>query len=158
MYDVEKVDIMVKPHQRDLLDLYYIYVHPSLPILEDRGQLEASISGGAVPASLVAAVYCSAIAFWHRSPTLKHIKRISTEALYDFIFTSVTLEARTPNLRTIQAMLLYMQIPPLRVREPNHPGFWALTCQVSTEVSVEELKVQTSFSISSPNLTTHMTR
>lgn len=131
MYDLEEVNSIVEPYQRELLSLYYTYVYPSLPILEDRGHLEASISEGSVPASLIAAIYCSAIRFWHLSPALKEVEHISAEPLYDFVFTSMTLEARTPSLRTIQAMLLHMQIPPSRVREPNHPGFWALTCQVS---------------------------
>lgn len=29
-------------------------------------------------------------------------------------------------------------LAPLRVREPNHPGFWALTCQVSTSLVQSE--------------------
>ena len=125
---------MVGAHKNHLLSLYYSYVHPSLPILEDRGSLEASISSGAVPASLVAALYCAAICFWKHSPALRNAAPVSRQPLYDFVFNAVTHEARTPTLRTVQAMLLYMQIPPKIVREPNHPGFWALTGQVSIVV------------------------
>lgn len=123
---------MVRPYQKNLLDLYYAYVHPSLPILEQRPGLEASISARSVPASLMAAIYCSATTFWHLSPALSGLPCIPVEPLYHFVFDNIMLEARTPSLRTIQAILLHMQMPPYQVREPNHPGFWALTGQVCT--------------------------
>jgi hypothetical protein len=130
MYDYSQVNAMVDTHQHELIGLYYSYVHPSLPILEDRDAFDAAISSGTVPASLVAAVYCSAIRFWHLEPKLAKVEPLTRESLYKYIFSAVSLEARTPSLRTIQALLIYLQITPFHVREPNHPGFWALTSQV----------------------------
>lgn len=51
--------------------------------------------------------------------------------LRDIIFDSITKSARTPSLHTIRAMLLYMDLPLVLVREPDHPGFWALANQAS---------------------------
>lgn len=135
IYNLEKVNSIVGPYKSHLLTLYYTYVHPSLPILEDRSSLESSLSEGTIPASLAAAIFCSAVVFWSHSPALRGLPPVPKDPLYDFAFSAVTLEARTPTLRTVQAMLLYMQIPPRIVREPNHPGFWALTGQVGQVLS-----------------------
>jgi hypothetical protein len=131
MCDVEELNAMVGPYQSELLRLYYFHVHPTLPIIESRSSLEAAISTGSVPTSLVVAIYCIALSFWDASPTLRIQPRIPREPLYDSVFKLVALEARTPSLRTIQAILIYLHTPPTCIREPNHPGFWALTCQVS---------------------------
>lgn len=114
-----------------LLDLYYEHVHRVLPILEPRKEFEIALASDAVPASLLAAVFWAAVRFKDLDAQLRSSECEWKRALYDFIFQTITLGARTPTLRTIQAMLIYLQTPPSRVREPNHPGFWALTCQVS---------------------------
>ena len=127
------MNALVSPHQERLLNIYYAYVYPSLPILEDRAKLEAAISSGAVPTSLVASIYCSAMDFGHyQSSALEELAVKAIPRLRDIAFSRMTLETRTPSLQTVQAMLIYMQLHPLYIREPNHPGFWALTCQVGT--------------------------
>lgn len=143
IYNLEKINSIIGPHKSHLLTLYYAYVHPSVPILEDRPSLECSILAGTIPASLAAAIYCSAVVFWNHCPALQGIPPVPKDPLYDFVFSAVTLEARTPTLRTVQAMLLYMQIPPRIVREPNHPGFWALTGQVSISTQCIAVPVDT---------------
>lgn len=136
IYNAERVNMVVSPYQKSLLDLYYMYVHPSLPIMDSRGRLEAAIAAGSVPASLLGAIYCSALPFWSFSPRLVGQTPFDDEWLREEIFKSVLQEAKTPSLATIQAMLLYMQLPPQHVREPNHPGFWPLTNQVSPRRSI----------------------
>lgn len=130
IYNVERVSMVVSPYEKPLLDLYYTYVHPSLPIMDSRERLEAAIAAGSVPASLLGAIYCSALPYWGFSPRLVGLTPFDDEWLREDIFKSVLQEAKTPSLATIQAMLLYMQLPPQHVREPNHPGFWPLTNQV----------------------------
>ena len=136
IYNAERVNMVVSPYQKPLLDLYYMYVHPSLPIMDSRERLEAAIAAGSVPASLLGAVYCSALPFWSFSPRLVGQTPFDDEWLREEIFKSVVQEAKTPSLATVQAMLLYMQLPPQHVREPNHPGFWPLTNQVSPRRSI----------------------
>lgn len=140
MYDLGDFDSTIGPYKSDLLELYYRYVHPTLPIIENRHALEAAISIGSIPSSLMAGIYCVAIYFWDASPTLRSKPRVDGQRLRGIVFTSVTSEARTPSLRTIQAILIYLHIPPKVVREPNHPGFWALTCQVSASQVPEHPK------------------
>ncbi|OAA57396.1 Transcription factor [Niveomyces insectorum RCEF 264] len=130
IYNLDEVNAMVGPYHSHLLDLYYAYAHPSMPVLEERPCFEACISARSIPASLLAAVYNLGVSFWHLSPLLSGLHPIPREPLYHFVFHHITLEARTPSLRTVQAMLLHMQCPPFLVREPNHPGFWALTGQL----------------------------
>lgn len=131
MYDTSDLDDMVGPHQCELLDLYYAHAHPTLPILECRPAFDAAIAARTVPTSLLAAIYGVGVFFWDHSPTLKGQERVRRKHIYEYIFKMVALEARTPSLRTIQAILIFLHLPPNSIREPNHPGFWALTCQVS---------------------------
>ncbi len=121
---------IVKPHRNELLDLYYRFVHPTLPILESRLAFEEALQKGMIPASLLAAVCASAACFWSHSDTLQGVAPIDRHSLAEFVFSSTGLETRTPTLRTVQALLLYLQLPPMIVREPNHPGYWASTAQV----------------------------
>lgn len=136
IYNVERVNMVVSAYQKPLLDLYYMYVHPSLPIMGSRERLEAAVAAGSVPASLLGAIYCSALSFWPFSPRLVGQTPFDDEWLREDIFKSVLQEAKTPSLATIQAMLLNMQLPPQHVREPNHPGFWPLTNQVNLRRSI----------------------
>ncbi|CAH0056939.1 unnamed protein product [Clonostachys solani] len=129
-YDMSKVDLVVSPYQTQLLDLYYAYVHCSLPVLESRERLEAAYAAGSIPASLMGAIYCSALPFWRHSPDLAGKAPFNDDDLRESVFEAVLQEAKTPSLHTVRAMLLYMQLPPQHVREPNHPGFWALTNQL----------------------------
>lgn len=132
MYDLATVYALADNRQAELLSLYYSYFHPSLPILEDRESFEAAISSRTIPASLLAAVFCAAICFWHLSPALRDVEPLSRSPLYNYVVSATAIETRTPSLRTIQALLIHMHMLPWAVREPNHPGSWALTSQVSS--------------------------
>ncbi|KAL3482571.1 fungal-specific transcription factor domain-containing protein [Aspergillus germanicus] len=129
-YDTAHVENIIKPHQNDLLDLYYRFVHPTLPILESRSAFEEALRKGMIPASLLAAVCAAAASFWSHSDTLQGVVPVDRHSLAEFVFSSTGLETRTPTLRTVQALLLYLQLPPMIVREPNHPGYWASTAQL----------------------------
>lgn len=124
IYELDHVKDLVKPHHDKLLCIYYAYFHPSLPILEDRAEFEGLIASHKIPATLLAAIYCAAFDFWSiPEAEVKH-------ELRQLIFEGVTYEARTPSLRTVQATLIYLQLAPFCVREPNHPGYWPLTAKV----------------------------
>lgn len=132
IYDATWVNDMVQPHRNTLLTLFYSFVHPNLPVLGHRQRLEANIASGAVPASLLAAIYAISSEFWSHSSEAHIVHAIDRQALLDFVFRSTMLEARTPSLHTVQAMLLLLHSAPSCVREPNHPGCWGLTSQVSS--------------------------
>lgn len=86
--------------------------------------MEDLISAQKIPGSLLAAVYCAALDFWTGpDESVKH-------KLRKLVFERMAYEARTPSLRTVQANLIYLQLAPLLVREPNHPGYWPLTAKV----------------------------
>jgi hypothetical protein len=130
IYVIDQVESVVSPHQQELLELYYLYVHPTLPILEPRSTFQAALVSNKVPASLLAAIYCAAASFWTLSEKLRNAQPFDQLPLRDFISAALSLETRTPNIRTVQAMLIFLQLPPVVIREPNHPGYWALTAQV----------------------------
>ena len=101
IYNVERVERVVNPYQKQLLDLYYAYVHPSLPIMYCRSRLEATILAGSVPASLLGAIYCSALPYWDRSPNLVGKTLFDDQWLREDVFKSVLQESKTPSLPTI---------------------------------------------------------
>ncbi|ETN43858.1 uncharacterized protein HMPREF1541_10989 [Cyphellophora europaea CBS 101466] len=132
-YELDHVKNLVEPNHSVLLSIYYSHFHPSLPILEDLIAFEELLSANKIPASLLAAVYCAALDF---QPGVDVALK---QELRELVFLGVTYEARTPSLRTVQANLIYLQIAPMLVREPNHPGYWPLTSQlvaVSQEIGL----------------------
>lgn len=95
-----------------------------MPILDSRNAFEQQIKAGEVTASLLAAVYCVACDFWEDSSSMLQddLRRLVSDA--------ISQEAKTPSLRIVQIILIYLQLAPVYVREPNHPGHWPLTAQV----------------------------
>lgn len=127
MYSLERVEALFHPHQNELIRLYYAHVHPSYPVLEPQETLRARRAENRVPASLLAVIYNHGAQFWPRSPlAATHPSPLKRE-IRPWIFSCLTFEARTPNLALVQATLLFMQLVPLQIRAPNHPGFWPMT-------------------------------
>lgn len=130
IYANRKVEEFFSPYQKELINLYYEYVHPSYPILSGKDEFLEVRSSGRMPNSLLAAVFIHGAIFWQCSSNLQSLDCPDHLQLRPYIFSSLSLEARTPNLAVIQAALLFMQLPPQCIRAPNHPGFWAMTSMV----------------------------
>ncbi|CEL10620.1 hypothetical protein ASPCAL13737 [Aspergillus calidoustus] len=90
-YDTAHVENTVTLHRSDLLDLYYRFVHPTLPILEPRSAFEEALQNGMIPASLLAAVCAAAASFWSHSDTLQGVVPIDGHSLAEFVFSSTSL-------------------------------------------------------------------
>lgn len=124
----DNINKVFSPHQDELINLYYEYLHPSYPILERREIFRAQKNRNEIPCSLLAVVLSHGFEFWSRSRTLKHLNAPNARKLRPYIHAMLTVEIRTPNLGVLQAILLYLQLAPIIVRESNHPGHWGLTC------------------------------
>lgn len=72
-------------------------------------------------------VYLHAVEFWHKSDSLKDLPVPGTDNSWNSIFVRLAIESRTPNIDTVRALLLYMQLPSHHVRAPNRPGHWPLS-------------------------------
>ncbi|OKL56484.1 hypothetical protein UA08_08359 [Talaromyces atroroseus] len=152
-FDTSQIPTSAATYHRELLDLYYRYIQPTLPILETRSEFEAAIAAKSVPASLLAAVYSLAVFFWDHSPELQGKPRILRTTLQSFVYKSVVYEIRNPTIRTLQALLLYLQFQPDQMREPNHPGSWVVTAQILADVLTTFYSPQRSLmTMSSPNV------
>lgn len=127
MYDYTNIDQVFNPYQDELISVYYAYVHPSYPILDREDAFRARFNQKQTPCSLLAVVYSLACQFWDKSPALRHLTCPNATRLRPYIYSVLTVEIRAPNLNVLQAMLLYLQLPPLIIRESNHPGHWAMT-------------------------------
>ncbi|KAI1860926.1 uncharacterized protein JN550_011081 [Neoarthrinium moseri] len=127
VYSLTEIESMVAPYQDELIRLYYAYVHPSYPILESQESIQSRLKEKQIPGSLIALVYKHGAHFWRHSPLAGSVPCPLPQEIRPWVFSRLSLEIRTPNLATVQALLLFMQLIPGRIRAPNHPGFWPLT-------------------------------
>ena len=127
MYNYSDIDRVFSPHQDELINVYYAYVHPSYPILERKDAFLTRRNQKQIPCSLLAVVYSLACQFWDKSLALRHLICPNATRLRPYIYSVLTVEIRAPNLNVLQAILLYLQLPPLIIRESNHPGHWPMT-------------------------------
>jgi Fungal specific transcription factor domain len=125
MYCNDRIEALLAPHEGELIDLYYSYVHPSYPIMEDKNHFQQRRQNRQIRASLMTCLYCLAAGFWSKSEILREHPVPETSELWNHAFIALAVETRTPNLDTVKALLLYMQLPSHFVREPTRPGQWA---------------------------------
>ncbi|KAH8655308.1 hypothetical protein BX600DRAFT_439820 [Xylariales sp. PMI_506] len=109
MHSHNHIANVLRPYDKKLIKLFYLYIHPSYPIIEPREDFIARQNDNR-----------------QKSEALRSTPAPNCSQLWDEIFTALTLETRMPNTDTIKALLLYMQLPSRYVREPNRPGHWAL--------------------------------
>ena len=110
--DVDRIEAIVAPHGRKLIDLYFRVVHPGFPIIQKHVFLEKyERSHREFSPPILAAVYILAINWWEQSEELARLPRPNVKELEKMI--RATLEDATfrPKLSTIQAGLLLSQRP-----------------------------------------------
>lgn len=110
--DVDKVERIVAPHGRRLIDLYFRVVHPAFPILQKAvvyEKYERSYREFSPP--LLAAIYILAINWWGLSEELAPLPRPNVRELERLVRTTLADAMYRPKLSTIQAGLLLSQTP-----------------------------------------------
>lgn len=127
MYACERIEQMTRPHEDALVDLYYTVVHPAYPIMEEKAAFNRARQERRVRMSLRTLVMCHALRFWHLLRTQFKGRKPDELPLRLFALDAINIETRTPNLDSIKALLLYLQLPSVIIREPNRPGMWELT-------------------------------
>ena len=128
MYSNNKIEQLLGHDAPRLIELYYTYVYPSYPVMESMEELLQRWRNGHVRASLMSCIYLLAMDFWSKSPSLAHHTAPDLSEFWSDIFVALSIETRTPNLDTVKGLLLFMQLRSHRVKEPNRPGQWALSC------------------------------
>ncbi|KAJ6788101.1 hypothetical protein PWT90_05054 [Aphanocladium album] len=110
--DIMAVEVLVAPHGRTLIDLFFKLVHPSFPIMQKHVFLEKYERDYRefVPA-LLATVYLLAINWWHHSPALADVPKPDTDKLERIVRSSLADSMGRPKLSTVEAALLLAQIP-----------------------------------------------
>ncbi|CAM1506434.1 Fc.00g060750.m01.CDS01 [Cosmosporella sp. VM-42] len=110
--DADRIEAIVAPHGRKLIDLYFRIVHPGFPIIQKHVFLEKyERSHREFSPPILAAIYIIAINWWEQSEELAQLPRPNVKELERII--RATLEDATfrPKLSTIQAGLLLSQRP-----------------------------------------------
>jgi hypothetical protein len=110
--DLESIEMLVAPHGRRLLDLYFRIVHPGFPIIQKTvfyEKYERSYTEFAPP--LLAAIYILAINWWDHDDDLASLPRPNVRELERLVRRTLADAMYRPKLSTIQAGLLLSQRP-----------------------------------------------
>lgn len=110
--DVESIEMIVSPHGRRLLDLYFRVVHPGFPIIQKTvfyEKYERSYKEFSPP--LLAAIYILAINWWDHDEDLASLPRPNVRELERLVRRTLADAMYRPKLSTIQAGLLLSQRP-----------------------------------------------
>lgn len=108
--DLDAIEIIVKPHGKVLVDMYFRIVFPSFPIIHKEVYLEKyGRSYREFSPPLLASVYLLALHYWSydeelnksTKPDMKRLEEVARKALADTI--------HRPKLSTVQAGLLFLQ-------------------------------------------------
>ncbi len=124
------LDSLVSPYQAQLMDLFWRYVHPTVPILEPRSTFTQALARNSIPATLLGAMYGVALSFLGDDELCPGHERPDPYPFHGYLISALNLEGQTPNIRTLQAHLIYMQMPPVIHREPNLPAAWSRSAWV----------------------------
>lgn len=110
--DADKIESIVAPHGRRLIDLYFRVVHPGFPILQKQVFLEKyERSYREFSPPILAAVYIIAINWWEHDEELAHQPRPDVKELERIVRTTLDDATYRPKLSTVQAGLLLSQRP-----------------------------------------------
>lgn len=110
--DVESIEMIVSPHGRRLLDLYFRVVHPGFPIIQKTvfyEKYERTYKEFSPP--LLAAIYILAINWWDHDEDLASLPRPNVRELERLVRRTLADAMYRPKLSTIQAGLLLSQRP-----------------------------------------------
>lgn len=123
--NVDSVEMLVAPHGRTLIDLYFRIIHPSFPILHKKVFIEKyERTHREFMAPLLAAVYILALNWWNYDPALSAFPKPDVEELFQLAIHTFSDALDRPKLSSVQAGLLLLQC------QPNHNRNWMLCSQV----------------------------
>ncbi|KAI5803183.1 fungal-specific transcription factor domain-containing protein [Geopyxis carbonaria] len=131
MGQAEAIEQCVQPHGPRLVALYFRIVHPSYPILYQRGFVERYQRGFRnIPPSLLGAVYLMALDWWSYDWELSvRTTKPDTSLLRRLVFEAVQNGYHRPKLGIVEAMLLLLQCKPEDSLNPDHTWTWGCTGQ-----------------------------
>ena len=122
--DLDAIELIVAPHGRALINLYFRIVHPSFPVLHKKVYLEKyGRTHREFSPPLLAAVYILALNWWSYSSDLAQLSKPNVPELESLAFKTMDDVMHRPKLSTVQAGLLLLQ-------RPKHENSWALTSQL----------------------------
>ena len=122
--DVDRIERLVHPHGRALINLYFRIIHPSYPILHKKVYLEKyARTHREFSPPLLAAVYILALNWWSYDAELAKYNKPNVVELEDIAFRTLQDVSQRAKLSTVQAGLLLLQ-------RPSSISSWQLTCQI----------------------------
>ena len=128
----DAIESQVGEFGNTLVNLYFRFVHPILPVLSKSRLLKSYATNKMdIPASLRGAMYGLASAFLTQDQTLRDIPLISQAILFEHAHAALNRELDSPKLSTLQACLLLLHQQPEINGTTESPRIWMLACQAS---------------------------
>lgn len=104
---LEIIEQILGPFKKEVIDLYFIHVHPYFPVLDDetcdlirRGPIEK------VPKNLLCVVYAIGSPHWRKSDTLKLHPRPDHHYVWNKAISAVLEDFLSPSMATVAASVL----------------------------------------------------
>ncbi|KAH9826589.1 Fungal specific transcription factor domain [Teratosphaeria destructans] len=126
---------------RRLIRLFYRYVQPYFPLSTREGRQERDEDGirdlSSIPTCILAAMYGHAIPFyaWDEKLCVEVYTPPDADALFKIAWQAVQVTFHTPNLATLQTLLLLVQRRPTNKHVSDTPMKWTM---MTTAVSIAQ--------------------
>ncbi|KAF8848606.1 hypothetical protein BDZ45DRAFT_605698 [Acephala macrosclerotiorum] len=103
----EILEQILGPFADDVVDIYFEYVHPSFPVMDEEHFLHLYKTGNkSLSAAMVCDLLASSLIYWHRSERLRPHPRPSMQYAWNLAVAALQEEFLAPGMSTIHAALL----------------------------------------------------
>ncbi|KAH3904477.1 hypothetical protein HBI56_171410 [Parastagonospora nodorum] len=116
----EIIEQVLSPHAAEVRRLYFDYLHPCFPILDEQTFLHLwQKNNNLVSSTLMCDMYASALLYWHRSEVLRQHPRPDLNFIWNNAITALQDDFLGPTISTVPAALLDMLGRPVRAVTGN---------------------------------------
>lgn len=127
---VDAIETCVRPYGPSLVQLFWMMVQPSYPILCRKAFMSAyTDSYRKIPPALLGAVYLLSLTWWSYDTALSVRKEPDRGNLRELTLNAILDSYHRPRLSSVQAILLYLQCKPEDPLNPDHTYVWGLISQ-----------------------------
>lgn len=116
----EIIEQVLNPYAAEVRKLYFEYLHPCFPILDEHTFLHLwQKDNDLVSSTLMCDMYASALLYWHRSEVLRQHPRPDLNFIWNNAITALQDDFLGPTISTVPAALLDMLGRPVRAVTGN---------------------------------------
>lgn len=129
--EADSIETVVRPFGPRLLRLYWLFVHPCFPLLDQGAFMEQfSASYRNINPVLLGAVYLKALSWWSYDSELSLKPAPDVSRLRKLTLDAIQNSFHRPRLASIQAMLVYLHCSPEQPLTSDHTFTRGITSQM----------------------------